>query len=185
MDNILGTAGNDTINGITNGQGDATAIYTETFGGLDSVDGGAGNDTLVITNPSSTGQLELGTAITVKNVENLSLINAGENTVKADVQGWTGLTNVSIDERAGENVQLTTKGNVTTVAVKGGDAVYLTDNGATDTLATESVDSNDNYVEINSDALTSLSIKDSDAWVTVNAAAGARILCPCPVAEGG
>lgn len=176
VDNLVGTAGNDVINGVTTGNTSLTATYVETFGGLDSIDGGAGNDTLVVTNPDSSGKLELGSAVTVKNVENLSLINAGENTVKADVQTWTGLTNVSIDERAGQDVHLDTKANVTTVSVKGGDSVYLTDNAAVATLATVSVDSNDNYVEINSDALTALSIKDSDAWVTVNAAAGARTL---------
>lgn len=181
VDNLVATNGNDTINGVTDGKTALTSIYVETFGGLDAVDGGAGNDTLVITNPDTTGTLTLGAAVAVKNVENLSLTNAGANPVTADVQKWLGLTAVTIDERAGEDVNFDSKGNVTSVSLKGGTSADLRDNGdgvtVKDTLATVAVESNTNLVQVHSDAVTAVSIKDSNnGWVTVDAAAGARAL---------
>lgn len=185
VDNVAGTAGNDTIHGISNTNTSLTSVYPETFGGLDAVDGGAGNDTLVITNPD--GTMTLDTSVSVKNVENLSLTSA-QNDVTADVQAWAGLTNVTVDNRGtGAELFLDTKSNVTTVSVKGSDNDadnVITDHGSAattaDVLASVTLDAvdtdNSDWTIINSDALTSLTVKNNTGDVQVVAAAGERTL---------
>lgn len=177
MDNVAGTAGNDTINGVADGVA-ASAVAGNTFGGLDVVDGGAGTDTLVLTNDA--GTMSLATSVKVSNVENLTLRSA-QNAITADVQAWTGLQAVTV-EQLGTKAAITvdTKSNATSVSVTGGTTVAVTDNGTAtttaDTLATVSLNGNTGAATIGSDALNKLTVANSNQNVTVNAAAGTRAL---------
>lgn len=70
-DNIVGTAGNDTINALTvNAQGGAAT----TLSAFDSIDGGAGTDILNIYS-DGTDNTSLPTSATVKNVEIINIFN--------------------------------------------------------------------------------------------------------------
>lgn len=177
VDNIVGTAGNDTINGVADGVA-ASAVAGNTFGGLDVVDGGAGTDTLVLTNDA--GTMSLATSVKVSNVENLSLRSA-QNAITADVQAWTGLQAVTVEQLGTKAaIAVDTKSNATSVSVTGGTTVAVTDNGTAtttaDTLATVSLNGNTGAATISSDALNKLTVADSNQNVTVTAAAGTRAL---------
>jgi hypothetical protein len=188
-DTRTGTMGNDTFVGVSDGVTSTTVgagqPVTETFGGLDGLNGGAGTDALVLTN--AVGTMTLDTSVSVAGIESLSLTSA-KNDITADVQGWSGLKTVTIDDRGtGTMVDLDTKSNVTSVTITGTDVAGtnndITDNGSAattaDVLASVSlidVDTdNSDYTDINSDALTSVSLKNSGD-VRVSAAAGTRAL---------
>ncbi|MFM6940102.1 MAG: beta strand repeat-containing protein, partial [Rhodoluna sp.] len=124
VDNVVGTAGGDTIN-----------ASNTTLSSLDVVDGGAGNDTLNLID--STGQgttsLAINAGVTVKNVETLNVVsnqNIGKVTSTAavfDVSGFTGLTKATftstgttngsnIKVGAGVTTTVTTAADATTVS---------------------------------------------------------------------
>lgn len=134
VDTFVGNAANDTI----------TATNTAAkpvLGGLDSVDGGAGVDTLAIAD-TATGaalQFSLPTGFTVKNVENINVTtNGGINLDVSTIAGLTavktvaaGTANTSVTASATTDVTTTVSGAATT-AVLGGKAVSVTaSNGAT------------------------------------------------------
>lgn len=113
IDTLTGTAGNDTFNApVTDG-----GTPTQTFGGLDSVDGGAGVDTLNI--DFGTAVATLPATATIKNIENLtvSTTNTAATTsgVDLDVTGLVGVQSVTVANGG-------TKGSV----VKGGENVSVT-----------------------------------------------------------
>ena len=191
VDNISGTAGNDIIIGVSDGVTSATVgagqPVTETFGGLDVIDGGAGTDTLKLSN--TTGTMTLDTSVEVKNVENLELVSAN-GAVTADVQAWTGLQSVVVDQKtAGAASTVDTKANATSVSIKGGNGATIRDNGTgtatgKDTLASVTVEKVAGTVNVGMattaataiDSLTTLNVIDNANNVTVTAAAGTRVL---------
>ncbi|MBF6631342.1 MAG: hypothetical protein ITG01_09390 [Comamonas sp.] len=191
VDAISGTAGNDTIIGVSDGVTSATVAagqpVTETFGGLDVIDGGAGTDTLKLSN--STGTMTLDTSVEVKNVEILELVSAN-GAVNADVQAWTGLQSVVVDQKtAGAASNVDTKANATSVSIKGGNGATIRDNGTgtatgKDTLASVTVEKVAGAVNVGTtasaataiDSLTTLNVIDNANNVTVTAAAGTRVL---------
>jgi S-layer protein len=133
VDNIVGTAGNDTING-------SDTTYT----GLDVIDGGAGTDTLVLSDVTG-GKLDVSIA-TVKNVEVVTLSSVkGLASKAADVSGWTGLTSATFSLgnvaeaqtiTAAATTAVTVSTKITTaddVTVKGGSTVAITQNNTVDT----------------------------------------------------
>lgn len=170
IDTITGGNGLDKINGISDG------AATTTFNALDTIDGGAGNDTITLTN--SAGTMTLTTGATVKNVENL-VLRSGANAVTADVQAWSGLENVTVEQVGTKAaIDIDTKGNVKSVTVTGGTTVAIDDNGAAgaDKIATVSLDGNTGAATITSDALTKLTVANTNQNVTITAAAATRAL---------
>ena len=102
---------------------------------LDNIDGGAGNDTL---NVISTAAISVSATTKVANVEAASLISAGA--VSGDVSGWTGLTSLTVSEIGGANVKAANTTSVTladsgqagnSITVNGGTSVSVTSTGAT------------------------------------------------------
>jgi S-layer protein len=98
VDNIVGTAGNDVINGTISGTAGATTLTA-----LDKIDGGAGNDTLNITDTATLagGALALPTGLSVTNVETANIATAGSFGDAAgptvfDISGWTGLQTANL-----------------------------------------------------------------------------------------
>lgn len=174
VDNIVGTAGNDTINGVSDGTTGAT------LQSLDAIDGGAGTDTLTLTNVAGTVDSAAIAAASVKNVENLSILS-GANGVTADVSKWAGLETVTVDNRASAANSITTDSNVKSVSVKGGTTAFVTDNGTAtdataDTLTAVTLDGLSGGATVESDALTSLTLNNLNSAVDVTAAAGTRAL---------
>ena len=168
-DALVGGNGNDAFSGVADG-----AVATQTFGALDTIDGGAGIDTLTLTNAA--GTVTLSPAATVKAVENL-VIRSGQNAITADVSSWTGLQTVGVEQLGtAAAISLTTKANASSVTVTGGTTVGVTDSGTTDTLTSVSVAGATGLVTATSDVLTNVSLNASNGGATVVAAAGTRSL---------
>lgn len=115
-DSIVGTANNDTINGTANASG-------ATFTSGDTINGGAGTDTLNLSD-LGTGALWNPTAlagVTVTNVENANFNAVGGVTVNTTgTQLWTGLTRLTVNSA-------TTGTVVDTLTAAATTAVVLTD----------------------------------------------------------
>lgn len=128
IDDVAGTAGNDTIKSIVAGG----------LSALDSIDGAGGTDTLNVTD---TDAIAVSSTTTVSNVETAKLASA--QTVSADVSGWTGLNSLTVTEVGGNAsgsivAAGTTAVTVTdsaqaagAITVNGGAAVSVTSTGAT------------------------------------------------------
>lgn len=133
---FIGTSGNDSFNAV------GTTI-ANALNALDSIDGGAGNNTLNVVSTLDTS-LAAG-AVSVKNIQTANITDAGAVTL--DTTGWTGLKalNVSASTGAGAvtaaattavtevntlaaTVVATTPGSTT---IDGGSTVSLTATGAT------------------------------------------------------
>lgn len=134
------TAGNDTINAVI----DATlATPTTTWTALDSIDGGAGTDTMKI---SAITDVAAPTGATVTNVENVTLQAAAKiGTFTANGTGaldlstlFAGVTNLTVtsgseaDFKAGSSTAVTLSGVTGGVEIVGGasQTVTLADQGA-------------------------------------------------------
>jgi S-layer protein len=169
-DTYVGDDRDNMIDGIADGS------VNQTFTAVDSIDGGAGNDTLKLVNTG--GTMTLSTAAVVKNVETVEL-QSNKNAVKADMQNWTGLQTAKITQ-TGNNAAITvdTGGNVTSLTVTRGTAVAINDRAAAggDKLNSVSLDGFNSASTIRSDALTTLSLAKANQSVTIYAAAGTRTL---------
>lgn len=136
VDNITGSAGDDTIVGDLAFNNTTAAYDTPTLGVFDVINGGAGTDTLNITQLSAAAYTL--PAASISNVENLVIKNSN-GTVTADVSAATGMTAVTVTQGTAADVDVTTKGNVTAVTItKAATSPTVTDSGttATDKLAT-------------------------------------------------
>ncbi len=112
---FIGTSADDTFIAAT------TTGNTFTVG--DSIDGGAGNDTLQIT---QTGAVTLPVGVTVKNIETVSILT--DNTVNLDTTTFSGVTSVKSTGVGGSNI---TAGAVTDVTVIDTSVSTTTDGGVT------------------------------------------------------
>ncbi|NBN63987.1 DUF4214 domain-containing protein [Pannonibacter tanglangensis] len=169
-DAYVGDDRNNTIDGIADGSAN------QTFTAVDSIDGGAGNDTLKLVNTS--GTMTLPTAAVVKNVETIEL-QSSQNAVTADMRNWTDLQTARITQ-TGTKAAITvdTGGNVTALTVTGGTGVTINDRATAggDKLSSVSLSGYTSTATIQSDALTSLSLANANQGVTITAAAGTRTL---------
>lgn len=97
LDNIPGTAGNDTIIGSID---NAAASELNTLNALDIINGGAGIDTLKIAHGGSgTESVALGN---LSNVEIISIESANGSGVTVDTSTVTGVTNLNLTKAAGD-----------------------------------------------------------------------------------
>lgn len=176
MDTVVGTSGNDTITAglaVDPATGLATVATLTTF---DSIDGGAGTDTL---NAFFSGAVTALPGVTVKNVENVNF-NAGAGFV-GDISSWTGVQNVTLTQTGTAAAQNLTVKGATTVAVKGGSTVAVTDTSTTPadrgaTVTTVSLDGNTGAATLHGDGIKTLNISNTNQAATVNAKAGTREL---------
>lgn len=110
---------------------------TQTLGGLDSVDGGAGTDTLKV--DFGTAAAKLPATATIKNIEVISASTSGNSGVDMDVTGIAGVQQLDI-ANAGTGASSVKGAQV--VNVTGGGAATVTGTGLTNvTLTKVSVDS--------------------------------------------
>ena len=165
VDNIIGAAGNDVINGVLSATAGATTLT-----GLDSIDGAGGTDTLNISDTltAATAAIALPGGLTVKNVENLSIVSSGNFGVAAGTAldlsttfaGVEKATLIAAGTTGGSNVKVadTTALNLTqaagAVVTAGGKSVSVV-NAGTGTTG------------ISGKALTEVAVKGGGA-VTVN-----------------
>lgn len=140
IDPLVGTNNNDTFNGQAYGAG-ATAVNN--IGGLDSIDGGTGVDTLNLSDAQAAAVIDT-TLLTVKNVEVVNYSSAtGLKSGTIDTTSWTGLSNLNVSLAApGANQAVTVGAGTSTVlqtgkqatfnlAVDGGAGVTVTAGGVT------------------------------------------------------
>ncbi|MAC46267.1 MAG: hypothetical protein CMI12_05350 [Oceanospirillum sp.] len=177
VDTLTGTSDNDTFTANLALDGNGVA-NVETLGAFDTIDGGAGTDTLVDYLLGAT------TTVTTGNITNVETYTVyGDGAITSDVQNVSGLTTLNVAQSTGA-LDIDTKSNVTTVTTKGdsgADNVAIDDNGSSattaDTLASVTVEDTTGTVAVASDALTNLKLDNTGTGaVTVTAAAGTRTL---------
>ncbi|MDD2882219.1 MAG: hypothetical protein PHQ58_17475 [Rhodoferax sp.] len=134
---FTGGAGNDTFNAAPFVNAAGTTVATLTA--LDSIDGGAGVNTLNVTD--TTAALALPASATVKNIQTANIVAAG--TLTGDASGWAGLTKLTATEFGGSAAGALTAAATTavtltdaaaaasTISVQGGSNVAVTANGVT------------------------------------------------------
>lgn len=177
VDAFIGTTAQDIFNA------NPGASNVSTFTALDSLDGGAGTDTLNITEIGATGSAAytLNTSATVKNIEVVNYTVASDNigdAVTADLSAYSGLqtVNVVISGTDAPLTALTTKGNATAASVNGATTAAITDAATTDTLASVTLTDATGLATLTSDALNTVTLKNSSGGATVVAAAATRAL---------
>ena len=92
IDVFNGGDGDDTF--VAQPEQGADGLFNETLSSFDSIDGGAGNDTIHVFGVNSGSELILGTE-DIRNVENLVINTVGG--VDADLSDWEGLESVSLE----------------------------------------------------------------------------------------
>ena len=103
IDVFNGGDGDDTF--VAQPEQGADGLFNETLSSFDSIDGGAGNDTIHVFGVNSGSELILGTE-DISNVENLVINTVGG--VNADLSDWEGLESVSL-ERFGRDDETSVK----------------------------------------------------------------------------
>jgi S-layer protein len=126
VDNAVGGNGNDIITALS----DAVTAANTTFNALDSIDGGAGTDTLnVLAVGAFTG---LPGGVTVKNVENLSIRGSAAVTFdQTAATGVTGLTKIAVTQAAAATI---TAAATTAVEIAGATGAVTVDGGSSNTV---------------------------------------------------
>ena len=180
MDNVVGTSGNDTIVGGYDAVNDLHA-----FSGLDDIDGGAGTDTLTITDADTGGGLVDLSVATVSNVEVLNvnavadIVGNGTGVDDIDLAAFAdGLTSATIKVGQGAAIVVTadttTSLNVTNnngVTIIGGGGTLAVDAGAAAVVVGDATPAT-----TDANAFTSVSVKDgSTVAVTDNSGAAAVV----------
>lgn len=169
-DTYVGDDRDNMIDGIADGSAG------QTFTAVDSIDGGAGNDTLKLVNTG--GTMTLPAAAVIKNVESIEL-QSSKNAVTADMRNWAELQTAKITQ-TGTKAAITvdTGGNVSALTVSGGTALAIADRATAggDKLSSVSLSGYTSTATIQSDALTTLSLANANQGVTITAAAGPRTL---------
>lgn len=133
IDTLVGTAGNDTFNATET----SASTPAATLSALDSIDGGAGVDTLRVVQQAAIDTTAVA-GLSIKNVENIQLTSAaGVTTNTTGFVGATALSTTSVGtatvtSAATTNVTTTVAGQATgAVAVNGGNNVSVTTVGGT------------------------------------------------------
>jgi len=131
---FIGGTGNDTFTANSAFAADGTTVV-QTFTALDSIDGGAGADTL---NIATTAAFATVPSATVKNIETANITSGAS--VNADVSGWTGLTQLNVTSAATATESITaatttgvsvTNSTAQSVSIVGGGLVGSVATGAT------------------------------------------------------
>jgi hypothetical protein len=133
-DTIVGAGTNDVINALSiNADGAAANTLTA----FDSIDGGAGNDTLNIYTGAGFNA-SLPTNLTVKNVETINYLNADAGVATIDASKFVGATTINQTGFAGDltNLAATTKAVFTGVTAKNLDKIQV---GAADTATSATI----------------------------------------------
>lgn len=154
----------------------AGTANVETLTAFDSIDGGAGADTL---NVFAVGDLSVPGSTTISNVEQVTLRSTADTgeagDITANLEGTSDIESLTVEAEG--DVDVDTDANIAAIIVSDSGSVTIDDNGDADedTLATVAV-SDSGVVNVTSDALTTLSLTDTSANATVTATAGTREL---------
>lgn len=166
QDNIVGTAGDDAINGGASQNG--AGVLINTLQNVDVVDGGAGTDTLTVT-------LAQAAAVgpTIKNVENIN-VRFADAGASLDLSNTTGATAVVVESSTTAGA-VSNVGAVASLAVKNQTQNVSFDKSTATTLAlalnTVGTAAAANTVDLGATTAakaTTLNVAANNAYVTVN-----------------
>lgn len=149
VDNLVGTAGDDVFSAVNDAAGKSV------LGGFDSIDGGAGNDTLNIIDAAmdAAEKFSFPDGFSMKSVENVTIATTGA--INIDLSDNADVVSIKGDARGEAGSTVTASGNTdvaltvaeaATATVDGGKAVSVTAGGTGTTNVT-------------GDSLTSVTIK--------------------------
>lgn len=173
QDTLTGTSGSDIFTATLDAGTPATA---DTLTAFDSINGGAGTDTLVIDGLSvaiAAGNID-ALGLTRTSIENLTVNNTAATALNAADIG-TSATKVTLNGTSA--VQTVTLADaVTEVSAKTTAAVTITGNAGADVLTTVSLENVAAASTIVSDKLSALTLKGVSATVGNTAAAATRTL---------
>ena len=161
VDNLVGTAGDDVFSAVTDAAGESV------LGAFDSIDGGAGNDTLNITDTATAaaaGNFSFPADFSMKSVENVTIATTG--TIDIDLSANADVVSIKGDARGTANSTVTASGN-TDVALTVAGAATATVNGG----KAVSVTAGTGATSVTGDSLTSVTIKGGGAATIDNTAA--------------
>lgn len=144
---FVGAAGNDTFDAT---KGDAGAL---TLNALDSLDGGAGTDTL---NVAAVGAVTVASNVTVKNVEVAKIVSG--STVDVDASAWTGLTTLTTSSVAGNVVTAQSTVNVTATDSNLGAGEIIVDDAKNVTITASKVSTGTVDVGVNTAVVGTVSV---------------------------
>ncbi|MFG6581179.1 DUF4214 domain-containing protein [Sulfitobacter sp. 1A13191] len=158
VDDINGTADNDTINALTVNA--TTGADASTLTAFDDIDGGAGTDTLNIYTDAE-GELndEFPASASIKNVEIVNVLNSdGAVADLADASNYTGVQQLWQVNEAAEvtNLQASTTAGFRDIEGTSLE-VSAADDAASATVALDNVDDNSS-LEVSGDALNSVTV---------------------------
>lgn len=153
VDNLVGTAGDDVFSAVTDAAGESV------LGAFDSIDGGAGNDTLNITDTATAaaaGEFSFPADFSMKSVENVTIATTGA--INIDLSDNADVVSIKGDARGTANSTVTASGN-TDVALTVAGAATATVNGG----KAVSVTAGTGATNVTGDSLTSVTIKGGGA----------------------
>jgi len=139
VDTLVGTSGNDVFNALSV---KADGSPSSTLGSFDSIDGGAGKDTLNIYTAAGINDLASVSNLSIKNVETINVFNTGAGVAAlADASNYTGVTALwQIGAAAGvTNLQSGTAAGFRSLAAAGTYSVQAVDAATSATIALDKV----------------------------------------------
>lgn len=156
VDNLVGTAGDDIFSAVN----DAGKLA---LGGLDSIDGGAGNDTLNIIDTATAANkaFSFPGSFSMKSVENVTIDTMGA--IGIDLSANADVVSIKGNARGTEGSTVTASGN-TDVALTVAGAAAATVNGG----KAVSVTAGTGATNVAGDSLTSVTIKGGNGATIVN-----------------
>ena len=160
VDNLVGTAGDDVFSAVTDAAGESV------LGAFDSIDGGAGNDTLNITDTATAAARNFlfPADFSMKSVENVTIATTGA--INIDLSDNADVVSIKGDARGTGNSTVTASGNTDVALTVAGAATAIVNGGKA-----VSVTAGTGATSVTGDSLTSVTIKGGGAATIDNTAA--------------
>lgn len=163
VDNLVGTAGDDVFSAVND------EVDKSVLGAFDSIDGGAGNDTLNITDTATAaGATFLFPAdFSMKSVENVTIATTGA--IEIDLSANADVVSIKGDARGEAGSTVTASGNTDVALTVAGKATATVDGGKA-----VSVTAGTGTTNVTGDSLTSVTIKGGSGATIDNTAADTK-----------
>ena len=163
VDNLVGTAGDDVFSAV-NDEADKSVL-----GAFDSIDGGAGNDTLNITDTAAAkdSSFSFPADFSMKSVENVTIATTGA--INIDLSDNADVVSIKGDARGTANSTVTASGNTDVALTVAGTATATVDGGKAVSVTADAGATN-----VTGDSLTSVTIKGGSGATIDNTAADTK-----------
>lgn len=163
VDNLVGTAGDDIFSAV-NDEADKSVL-----GAFDSIDGGAGNDTLKITDTATAAgaKFSFPADFSMKSVENVTIATTGA--IEIDLSANADVVSIKGDARGEAGGTVTASGNTDVALTVAGDATATVDGGKAVSVTADAGATN-----VTGDSLTSVTIKGGSGATIDNTAADTK-----------